>query len=412
MKALFIVDGSLDRPLLHSQGLPLLRCLGEMGVCCYVLSFEEDDAVAESPLGIDLSGRGIVWRPTIVKKGESGAQRMQMILAGLRDAFELCRAEKIMVVHCRSYRPAVIGMLLKVILGCGFLFDMRGFLIEEQVMLGRWRTGGLKYRLGKMIERWCLKSADAIVTTSPQFRQRVIEMPFMRTMSHPEKVISIPNCVDTRRYFLDPGQRAAYRRRMGWDGRLVVVFAGEARRWEAFDEMIAFYKLLKRQAAQAFLALYLYGDLDGVNKMLAAEGLDASQVLLATLSPDEVPGALRAADAGILFRTSNPFTRQIASPIKFAEYLASGLPVVINPGVGDTARILHDYQAGVVVDPQAPDQLWSGAKQLLSLLDGGEDLRRRCREAAFRELSLDLAVAQYHRIYTDLAGGCRRRKSG
>ena len=64
-KILFIADGPLDRPLLHSQGLPLLRRLAAQGVTCWLQSHESTPEVPRSPLGRDLEARGIRWSLTL-----------------------------------------------------------------------------------------------------------------------------------------------------------------------------------------------------------------------------------------------------------------------------------------------------------------------------------------------------------
>jgi glycosyltransferase involved in cell wall biosynthesis len=57
---------------------------------------------------------------------------------------------------------------------------------------------------------------------------------------------------------------------------------------------------------------------------------------------------LCAADAGIAFYKPT-FSRLATSPVKLAEYLACGLPVIINAGVGDSDDFISAQKLGVVV---------------------------------------------------------------
>ena len=53
---LFLADGTLDRPLLHSQGIPLLRRLAASGIGIFFRKgrpFTDTGAAAESELSLD-----------------------------------------------------------------------------------------------------------------------------------------------------------------------------------------------------------------------------------------------------------------------------------------------------------------------------------------------------------------------
>ena len=399
MKILFIADGSLDRPLLHSQGLPLLRALAEKNIHCTVQSFENSQDVLKSPLGKDLENRGIGWRPVILPSNASGLDRIRMIAGGFVEAWKYCRKEKVDIVHCRSYRPSVIGSLLKTLAGTGFVFDMRGFLIDEQVLLGRWKAQGAKYLTARWVERHLLLSADVIVTTSPQFSQRVESIPYIAGAPQKDYIVSVPNCVDTNRFQRDAGVRAWYRQKSGWDGRVVVAFAGEARVSVEFGNILSAFSILKEAEPRAFLALLAFGNLDVVRDTIEAQGLTPADYCLVSVSPAEMPAYLAASDIGIVFLNQTSFTQAVASPIKFGEYLACGLPVIINPGIGDTARIIQEYRAGWVINPRDPAALRQAAGSIFDQLKADAELALRCRKAAEQELSLDGAVQSYLRIY-------------
>ena len=66
----------------------------------------------------------------------------------------------------------------------------------------------------------------------------------------------------------------------------------------------------------------------------------------------EIPRYLRAADLGLLFREPHPLN-EVACPTKFAEYMMSGLPVLISGCIGDCSPFVAEHAAGVVL--QRPD---------------------------------------------------------
>jgi glycosyltransferase involved in cell wall biosynthesis len=397
---LFIADGALDRPLLHSQGLPLLRRMAELGIKCFVLSFETTVAVKESALGQDLAERGIVWEVALMSPQASAWQRVQMIITGCFQAWRLCQRESIELVHCRSYRPAIMGALLKKISGCKFVFDMRGFLIDELIAAGRWQAGTLKERLARLVEGACVLAADALITTSTPFRNRLL---FLFPKIRPEQAFSIPNCVDTYRFKFDSQLRHRVRSALGWDGRMVLIFAGDSQRYlQTMGYLLNFFAEVCKWETKALLVLLVYGETQFIESIVGQSSLAANIQLVPSAPSSEMPAYLSAADVGLAFlRATNP-ALAITNPIKFAEYLACGLPAVINPEIGDTALIVETYRVGSIVDPENPIHLELKVKELLNLLRES-DLRQRCRLAAEKELSLDLAVERYRQVYETVA---------
>jgi glycosyltransferase involved in cell wall biosynthesis len=55
------------------------------------------------------------------------------------------------------------------------------------------------------------------------------------------------------------------------------------------------------------------------------------------------------ADYGILIRP-NSITNSVASPVKFAEYLASGLQVLISDGIGDFSEFVVREKIGYLIN--------------------------------------------------------------
>ena len=400
LRILFVADGTLDHPLLHSQGIPLLVRLSLLGHRVFVLSFEPSPDARPAELRALLQQHGIEWTAVTAQAGASHAHRVYMISAGLVAARRICRRQRIDIVHTRSYRPAVMGAGLRALTGVGFLFDMRGFMIDERVADGAWRAGSLKYRLAKRVERACLRAADVVITTSPQFRDCLLALDGLEGRVSPERVLSIPNCADLARFRFDDGARRRLRQAHGWQDRFVFAFAGNMNRYgETMDLVLGFFAAARRHDPRACLALFVTGERAAIESRMAGAGFPRSDWTAMQVPPALMAAHLSAADAGLSFFKVRNFANAVASPIKFAEYLACGLPVVINPGVGETGRIVQQYRVGVVVDPGDPVATGEAAACILGMGRDDPDLRSRCRAAAEQELSLDHAVERYLEAY-------------
>lgn len=76
---------------------------------------------------------------------------------------------------------------------------------------------------------------------------------------------------------------------------------------------------------------------------------------LASVSHDEVRDYLRISDYGILLRKT-AFTNRVASPSKFADYLAAGCKLVISPEVGDFTDMVEEHELGIVYKGRKDNQ--------------------------------------------------------
>ena len=114
-----------------------------------------------------------------------------------------------------------------------------------------------------------------------------------------------------------------------------------------------------------------------------------------------MPYFIKLADAGLFF-IKPCFSKRFSSPTKLAEYLACGLPIIINSGIGDTEKIVSDNRVGVMVRDFNEKEYLDKTEELLDLLKEGKELSKRCRLIVENYLSLDMGVGRYLNIYREL----------
>lgn len=90
------------------------------------------------------------------------------------------------------------------------------------------------------------------------------------------------------------------------------------------------------------------------------------------------------------------------SPTRMGEILGCGLPVVANDGVGDVARIIRDYNVGVIAAGSSASDMEKAWDDLQCLLSD-PDLPIRCRRAAEEVFSLKAGTAAYSRLYAAIS---------
>ena len=92
---------------------------------------------------------------------------------------------------------------------------------------------------------------------------------------------------------------------------------------------------------------------------------------------------------------------QAAMPTKIGEFLASGRPVVVNPGLVDAAGLVERSDCGVVYG-RSPSTGVTEAVDRLELLLTDPDLPGRCRSLAEAHFDLDRGVDRLLAVYEEL----------
>src|SRR4029077_1656303 len=113
------------------------------------------------------------------------------------------------------------------------------------------------------------------------------------------------------------------------------------------------------------------------------------------IEPGHVAGWLRRATA-LSFSIRPIPSKRASCPTKFAEALASGLPVICNRGIGDLDDVVERGGVGGLVHGCAEPHYASAAERLRRLLQD-PDLSDRCRRLAESRYSVDLGVNAYQR---------------
>jgi len=130
-------------------------------------------------------------------------------------------------------------------------------------------------------------------------------------------------------------------------------------------------------------------------------GISPKDFLVAKVPPEEVPRYLKAADIAISF-IKPCYSKQSSSPTKIAEYLASGLPVVCNVGVGDLDKLIQENQVGVLLREFKP-MAYLEALDQIDVLRRDEKFADHARQVARREFDLaGVGRTRYRRLYRRL----------
>jgi glycosyltransferase involved in cell wall biosynthesis len=339
-----------------------------------------------------LSGEGIRWSSLRYHKRPTLPATLYDIMAGAWHAARYVRRHDINVLHARSHVPLVMALLARRLTGCRLVFDIRGLMAEEYADAGVWKENSLPFRLVKWVERLGVRRADQIVVLTERMKAWLTA----QGMASAEEIEVIPCCVDFGRFDVTSETTASES-----SGRFEIVYAGSVTGLYLLEEMGRFFLTLRSLRPDAFLRILTKSDSEEAAGVLERTGLGAEDFWVGAVPPAEVPALLGRARLGISFRKPT-FSQIASSPTKIPEYLAAGLPVVSNAGVGDTDELLEREAVGVVVREFKDEDYLAAARRALALA-AEEGISVRCQQVARAHFDLvQVGGVRYAEVYRKL----------
>ena len=391
----------------------LLEPLGDSQVVTYVerlasefdislLSFEKPSDLADgdrvAAMAERLSRRGIKWIRRRYHKHPAVLSTAWDVLRGIVSARADCRSRSVRIVHARSYVPSLIALGARGASGARFLFDMRGFWVDEKVQAGHWTEGGPLARLGKYWEQRFFQSADAIVSLTAEGVRTFSALGYTVPSNVPVEVI--PTCVDLERFKpapKDPTLAAT----LGLTGCRVIGAVGTMSNWYMRQEILAYFALVARKFPDARILIVTREDRQALRRDAQAAGVPLDGLVITEATFAEMPRYTALFDAGVFF-IRPVLSKRGSAATKLAEFLACGVPVVINAGVGDSGAIVEQHRVGVVLaSVDAPSLERSVDEVRMALND--PTMPARCRQTAETLFDLEVGVGRYRGLYRRLS---------
>jgi glycosyltransferase involved in cell wall biosynthesis len=389
MRTIFISHNAVNSALVRSQVLPYLRRLAREGIETWLITFErgaglfpEAEFTRERWIGISAHG------------GSHLLAKLLDVIRGTWLALRLARRIHADAVHAVSYVPAAIALGTGMVTRLPFVFDMRGFLGDEYIEAGHWTQADVRYRVLRLAEGVLLRGAAELIVRTHDAAARL--RGDRRYGPHVDQtpITVIPAAVD-----LDRFRPSTSRSEIP-----TLVYAGSLGTWYRLDEMLRVYAYARKAVPKLRFLILNHDEHSLVDQSRQVLGLSQEDVIVRTADYAEMPALLAGAHVGIVLLLQSE-SKLASSPIKVGEYLASGLPVIVNTGMGDTDGAVQRYAAGHVVPSYSDDSLQAAAAALVALL-GDETARKNARALAEAEFDLRDATSRYTTVYQRLE--CRR----
>jgi glycosyltransferase involved in cell wall biosynthesis len=395
LRALYICYFGLREPLVQTQVLPYLRELGASGVEMHLLTFEAgalsrgNDAEAEQ-WRQRLRAEGIHWFATRYRSRPTLLAKPLDLLIGTWRVITIARRNRIRILHGRSDLAAAMGWLARRATASALLFDIRGLLADEYADTGHWARDGVLYRLTRWCEKQLFRRADGLVLLTERAREALFA-------GDARPVEVIPCCVDLERFHNARGERDRIRTHLGAQQRTVIVYSGTVGGANSERDLVEVLSAAKAMDPGVYALVLTPSRPEGMRAALTLAGFGPTDQCVTYVPPESVPAWLAASDVGLSLAGAGP-SRMAMSPAKFTEYLASGLPVIASPGVGDIDEQIESDRVGVLLSSVDAE---GGRKAYGQIRELREDpmLRQRCLALAAKHYDVRVGAQRYRRIY-------------
>jgi len=398
MKVLYISYDGLLEPLGYSQVWKYLEILS-IKHTIYLLTFEKKRDLSSNKLAYiedECRKAGITWKHLKYHKYPTAFATAYDIMMGIIFGIITTYKYRIEAVHARSYVPALIAIFLKAFSKTKYIFDMRGFWADEKVDGKAWPRNGCLYLITKWLERHLLLSADTVVSLTHSAVKEMKNFKYLKNKR--TKFYVITTCTDMEAF--KPIKHRSHRRR---SSPLVLGYVGSVSLWYLFDEVIRCLVLLEDVFPKTHLHILNKGEHRDILERLDKHSIDKNSFTLEEADHSGVAKAMQKMDAGIFF--IRPTYSKIASaPTKLGEFLASGVPCLVNSGIGDMAQILQKNNVGIVMPDFSEKSLKAGANSIIKLTED-PGIIERCRRTAEENFSLMGGAKSYNKIYENLSDG-------
>jgi glycosyltransferase involved in cell wall biosynthesis len=318
-------------------------------------------------------------------------QRLTLHAVGSRAGFLSVRARR----HLSSRQISV-------------LFRSVGPTAEEYL----YRAGGpmalsranVKHRYDEIRaqESCAYRHADAVVSLSEPMRRHAVA-----ERGESESVANIGCFADVEMFSHGSTEREHIRRELGWHGSLAIVHSGTLHPWQRPAEIVRIFEEIYALEPRSRLVM-LTRDRGVFEAAFADSIVPRERCTIVSLDFSDVPRYLAAADIGLIGRglMEAPLViNAFSSPIKFAEYLAAGCPVLMGEGIGDFSEMAKRHELGLVLshDLDVPVLRERIRGFLRRYADQGPQWRKRCQIFAENNLDVRCSIDRYQALYAGLA---------
>lgn len=365
-----------------TRHLDLARHLKDMGweTTIFACSFNHNThtGVRRHRFGIlpvreDVDGVTFVWLPGTPYSGNNVFRYLNMVSWSLLFlVFGMGGKRPDVIIGSSAHLLAgMVAWIAAKVRRATFVLEVRDVWPDSLIQLGL--SNNVIIAALRWMERFLYERASAIVAVTDGIKQRIVA----KQRVPEDHIVVIPNGVDATEQ-ISSAIRTSTRRDMGWEDRVVIIWAGSLQVFNGLDVPINAFREPLRDLDELSLEFFGNGSERARLKELASG--DERIRFHDPVPRNEVERLLQSADIGLVVaKKFDAF--EGARPRKMFDYMNAGLPIVCNIP-GEAASVLSEAGAAICTEWESPRRL----AEAIRTLAGSRDLRRELGERGRRAL--------------------------
>jgi len=356
-----------------SRSLKMFKSLRDAGYESYVIcSYEPGEKKFEDPCVFYVKLRK--WKRAFLKI-------IQFYLGSLPLVFKI-NSDVVIASDLFSLPPA---WLISIKSKANLVYDSR----ELYSALASLSKRNLAQKFWSKFERYFALNSKLIITVNQSISD------FLSKKFPNKKIIVLRNLPE----FKNPG--GFYQVEID-PSDVLLVYLGNFHPGRGFNYYFELLKRLTAEMIDARLLIIGKGELkEKIEKEIKSGGIAEKTFILGPYSPDQIivfPNATKIIGLCIIEPLSLSYIYSL--PNKIFEYIRHKIPFVVSD-FPEIRRIVSEYKVGILVDPQNPDDLYRGVKNLIEDDFLYDQLKRNC-ETALRELNWENEIKKLYEALESL----------
>lgn len=235
-----------------------------------------------------------------------------------------------------------------------FIFDIRASALTEYLYSNaNAKHSDFRIKNLERIERQVVYRSDAVFCVSQKLKDYLLTN-YGSGLSNQDKITVIPGAADQALFYYSDELRTIMRGKIGCENKTVFIYSGRLnKKWQVPDKVFGLFGFLAKRIPEVYFII-LSPDVDIARHYFALNGIPETSYLVTYEELDGINQYLNAADYAIMLRENLPINHH-ASPTKVAEYLLTGLSVIISKNVGDFSEFIDEHGLGCIVDSDNSD---------------------------------------------------------
>ncbi|MFZ5919277.1 MAG: glycosyltransferase family 4 protein [Chloroflexota bacterium] len=296
------------------------------------------------------------------------------------------------VYHCHEPQSLLLGIVLARLRRARLVYDCHEYQPESYAERFGPRASPLVKKGVRALERLAVRLVDGVVTVNEHLAER-----FRQDC---KLVAALPNypLLETFQNVAPPPHE--WRARCA--GRKVLIYAGgmsAERGISACLQVVAHLRTQTPEVLMLFIGHVNSGYAREIEKLV--QELEGSVEFLGQIAYHHIPAHLQLGDLGLFLAQPVRERYDWGEPIKFFEYAAAGLPVVLSD-LPAKRRLVQEVGNGILVDPLDHAAAARAIADLLRDDARRAEMARRGREAFLSRLNWQAIEARLLSVYEQL----------